>query len=79
VDPYEKIVTGMTCDGTFLAEEGRVTGGIRNLRLNRSLVEMLGRIQLLGPSVRASGEEAFEMIVPAMTVGGFHFSEVTKF
>jgi predicted Zn-dependent protease len=79
VDPYEKIVTGMTRDGTFLVEKGRVTGGIRNFRFNQSLIEMLGRIQLLGPSVRASGEETFEMIVPAMTVGNFHFSEVTKF
>src|SRR5277367_6327331 len=30
VDPYEKILTGMTRDGTFLIENGRVSGGIRN-------------------------------------------------
>jgi hypothetical protein len=29
--------------------------------------------------VRAAGEESFEMVVPAMKVGNFHFSEVTKF
>jgi len=34
---------------------------------------------LLGPARRATGEEAFEMVVPAMKINGFHFSEVTRF
>jgi len=29
--------------------------------------------------VRASGEEAFDMVVPAMMVNDFHFTEVTRF
>jgi hypothetical protein len=33
----------------------------------------------MGPAVRATGEEAFEMVVPSMKVREFHFSEVTKF
>jgi predicted Zn-dependent protease len=52
---------------------------VRNLRFNQSLLEMLRNVEMLGPVVRASGEEAFEMVVPAMKVRGFHFSEVTKF
>jgi PmbA protein len=79
VDPYEKILTGMTRDGTFLVENGKVAGGIRNFRFNESVIEMLSRVEMLSPAVRAAGEESFEMIVPAMKVGGFHFSEVTKF
>ena len=79
VDPYEKVVTGMTRDGTFLIENGRVAGGIRNFRFNQGLLEMLSNVELLGPAVRATGEEAFEMVVPAMKVRNFHFSEVTKF
>ncbi len=79
VDPYEKILTGMTRDGTFLIEEGRVTGGIRNLRFNQGMLEMLSNVELLGPSARASGEEVFEMVVPPMKVRDFHFTEVTKF
>jgi hypothetical protein len=34
---------------------------------------------MLGPAVRATGEEAFEMIVPAMKIRDFNFTEVTKF
>ncbi|HVB57505.1 MAG TPA: TldD/PmbA family protein, partial [Candidatus Acidoferrales bacterium] len=79
VDPYEKVLTGMTRDGTFLVENGRVTGGIRNLRFNQSVLEMLSNVEMLGPAVRAAGEESFEMVVPAMKVRNFHFSEVTKF
>jgi predicted Zn-dependent protease len=79
VDPYEKILTGMTRDGTFLVEDGRIVSGIRNLRFNQSLIEMLSSVEALGPAVRAAGEESFEMVVPAMKVRNFHFTEVTKF
>jgi len=79
VDPYEKVMTGMTRDGTFLVENGRVTGGIRNFRFNQSVLEMLANAEMLGPAARACGEEASDMVIPAMKVRDFHFSEVTKF
>jgi PmbA protein len=79
VDPYEKVLTGMTRDGTFLVENGKVAGGIRNFRFNQNILEMLSNVEMLGPAVRAAGEESFEMVVPAMKVNNFHFSEVTKF
>jgi PmbA protein len=79
VDPYEKVLTGMTRDGTFMVEDGRVAGGLRNFRFNQGILEMLSNVEMLGTPVRAAGEESFEMVVPAMKVRGFHFSEVTKF
>jgi predicted Zn-dependent protease len=79
VEPYEKVLTGMTRDGTFLVENGRVTGGIRNFRFNQSIIEALFNVEMLGVPVRATGEESFEMVVPPMTIRDFHFSEVTKF
>ncbi len=79
VDPYEKIMTGMTRDGLFLVEKGRVSSAVRNFRFNQSILEMLRNVEMLGPAVRATGEEAFEMVVPAMKIRDFHFSEVTKF
>lgn len=79
VDPYEKILTGMTRDGTFLIENGHVTHGLRNFRFNESLLHMLSNVEALGEPVRASGEEAFDMVVPAMKVRDFNFTEVTKF
>ena len=79
VDPYEKVMTGMTRDGLFLVENGRVTSAVKNFRFNQSLIEMLRNVELMSPAVRATGEESFEMVVPAMKVREFHFSEVTKF
>ncbi len=79
VDPYEKVMTGMTRDGTFLVENGRVAGGIKNMRFNQGVLELLSNVEMLGPAVRGAGEEAMEMVVPAMKVRNFHFTEVTKF
>jgi PmbA protein len=79
VDPYEKIFTGMTRDGAFLIENGRVVSGLRNFRFNQSLVELLSNVDALGTPVHASGEESIDMVVPAMQVRDFNFTEVTRF
>ena len=79
VDPYEKIMTGMTRDGLFLVEKGKVGSAVRNFRFNQSVLEMLRNVELLGSSHRATAEESFEMVVPPMKIGNFQFSEVTKF
>ena len=79
VDPYEKILTGMTRDGTFLVEDGKIRSGVLNFRFNESLIHLLSNVEAMGTPVRASGEESFDMVVPAMKVGEFNFTEVTKF
>jgi predicted Zn-dependent protease len=79
VEPYEKILTGMTRDGTFYVENGKLQHGIRNFRFNQSLVQMLSNVLEMGEPVRASGEESFDMVVPAMKVKDFNFTAVTKF
>ena len=79
VDPYEKIFTGMTRDGTFLIEGGRVTAGVRNFRFNQGLIEMLSNVEALSAPVRASGEETYDMVAPAMKLRDFNFTETTRF
>ena len=79
VEPFEKMLTGMTRDGTFLVENGRVQGGVRNFRFNESLIHMLSNVEAMSVPVRSSGEESFDMVVPAMKVKEFNFTEVTKF
>jgi predicted Zn-dependent protease len=79
VDPYEKIFTGMTRDGTFLVEGGRIAGGVRNFRFNQGLMEMLSNVEAMSQAVRASGEETFDMVAPAMKVREFNFTDVTRF
>jgi predicted Zn-dependent protease len=79
VDPYEKIMTGMTRDGLFLVEGGKVKNAVRNFRFNQSLIELLQNVEAMSPPLRTTAEEAFEMVVPAMKVRNFHFTEPTKF
>ena len=79
VEPFEKMLTGMTRDGTFLIENGRLRGGVRNFRFNESLIHMLSNVEAMSAPVRSCGEESFDMVVPAMKVKDFNFTEVTKF
>ena len=79
LDPYEKAMTGMTRDGLFLVEKGKISRSLRNFRFNQSILQMLRNVEALGPSHRATAEESFEMVVPPMKIKEFHFSEATKF
>jgi predicted Zn-dependent protease len=79
VDPYQKILTGMTRDGTFWIEDGQVRQGVRNLRFNQSLVDILGQVEMMSPPQRTAGEESFEMVVPAAKIREFSFVSTTKY
>jgi predicted Zn-dependent protease len=79
VDPYKKILTGMTRDGTFWIEDGQLRQGVRNLRFNQSLVDMLGQVEMMSPPQRTAGEESFEMVVPAAKIREFNFASTTKY
>lgn len=80
VDPAAKIVTGMTRDGSFLIENGKITNAVKNLRFNQSLVELLNNVIALGSAQRAVGGEGFPpAVVPAMLVDKFNFASTTIF
>lgn len=79
VEPFEKMLTGMTRDGTFYVENGKVKGGVRNFRFNESLIHLLSNVEAMSVPARSCGEESFDMVVPAMKVKDFNFTEVTKF
>jgi len=52
---------------------------VRNFRFNESLVELLSNVETMGVPQRAAGEESADMVVPAMKVRDFNFTEVTRF
>lgn len=79
VEPYEKVMTGMTRDGTFLIRDGEIAHGVKNLRFNQSVVELLNNVEGMSESVRCSGEEAFDLVTPAMKVNAFRFTEQTRY
>ncbi|HEY9085960.1 MAG TPA: TldD/PmbA family protein [Candidatus Tyrphobacter sp.] len=78
VDQKQAIVTGMTRDGTFLVEHGRVVGGVRNLRFNQSILEALRACEFSSEQVRTAGY-GFSTVVPAAKIDGFTFTSATEF
>jgi predicted Zn-dependent protease len=78
VDARKTIVTGMTRDGTFLIEGGEVTGGVRNMRFNQSIVEALGSAVFADTCARTGGY-AYSTVVPTVRLDDFTFSSGTEF
>jgi predicted Zn-dependent protease len=74
VDPKKLIVTGMTRDGTFLVENGKITQGVKNLRFNESLIHMLSNVEAISPQERIYG-----FAVPGLLVKDFAFTSATLF
>ena len=78
VDQKRAIVTGMTRDGTFLVENGAITGGVRNMRFNQSIVDALARATFANTLTRTGGY-AYSLVVPAVKIEGFRFTSGTDF
>ncbi len=68
-------ITGMTRDGTFLIENGKLTRGVKNLRFTQSVLGALSEVEMIG-SVCRMAEGA---MVPALKIGRFRFSGATEF
>jgi PmbA protein len=78
VDERQTIVTGMTRDGTFLIEDGRLARGVRNMRFNQSILEALGAAQFAGELVRAAAY-SYSIVLPAVKFERFTFTSATDF
>ncbi|MBP0016554.1 MAG: TldD/PmbA family protein [Cyanobacteria bacterium SBLK] len=72
VNPPTLEMTGMTRDGTFWIENGKISHPVKNLRFNQSFPDMLRDIDDL-TSVRRCGES----VVPGVRVKAFNFSSIT--
>lgn len=69
--------TGITRDGLFLIEKGKVTAPVVNFRFNQSLVTLLKNVVRLGTPERVEGGEGIGMIAPALVARDFSFSAVS--
>ncbi len=79
VDPMRMLLTGMTRDGLFAIEDGKVTRGLRNFRWNMSSVDMLANIRGATTPIAASDVESDPMLVPALKVADWDFTSETSF
>jgi predicted Zn-dependent protease len=81
VDPRTILFTGLTRDGTFLIENGRITRAVKNLRFNESPIFMLNNIDAMGRPVRVSASESGSagaaIVVPPLRVRDFTFTSMS--
>jgi predicted Zn-dependent protease len=78
VDPRSVLYTGLTRDGTFLIENGKITRAVKNLRFNESPLFMLNNLESLGKSERVAGTEAGGNVVfPTIKVKDFNFTSLS--
>jgi len=73
--------TGLTRDGTFLIENGKIAKPVTNFRFNQSLSDLLVNVELLGHPTRVaadeSGEASTPVVVPALKVKDFTLASVS--
>jgi predicted Zn-dependent protease len=73
LDPRTVLYTGLTRDGTFLIEKGKITTALKNFRWNESPLLMLNRLEEIG----RSEPTAAGRLMPALRVSKFDFSSVS--
>jgi len=78
VHPKKVIVTGMTRDGTFLVEGGRIVGPVRNLRFTQSYLDALAGVEAIGRERRCLRGFLGGSVVPDVRVSAFTFTGATE-
>lgn len=70
------LFTGLTRDGTFLIEDGRIARPVKNMRFNESPLFMLGKLEAIGRAERLSGDSS-GLVMPPLRVRDFHFTSLS--
>lgn len=79
VNPADLTLTGMTRDGTFLIEDGRISTAVVDFRWHDSPLRALNHVEAFTAPADAVSNEHWKMQLPALKIRDFHFSSVTRF
>jgi predicted Zn-dependent protease len=77
LQPQTLQVTGLTRDGVFLVENGKVTEPVMNFRWNESPVRVMQNAKMLSRPVRTQGAEAGSSMAPAILATDFNFASIS--
>jgi predicted Zn-dependent protease len=79
VDPRTALFTGLTRDGVFLVEDGKIKTAVRNFRFNESPLFLLNNIEAIGPAQRLAGTEAGgNIVMPTVKARDFNFTSISE-
>jgi predicted Zn-dependent protease len=79
VHPLTVVMTGMTRDGTFLIEDGRIVAPVRNFRFTQSYLEAMNQVEAIGRETRLLPSFGGSCRVPALKIRGWNFTGATEF
>ena len=79
VHPRDAVITGLTRDGTFLIENGKIAYPVKNLRYTQSYIDALAKTEMIGRELKSLGAFVGCQRVPAIKVAEFNFTGATKF
>jgi predicted Zn-dependent protease len=78
IDPRTAAYTGLTRDGVFLIENGKIKQAVRNFRFNDSPLFMLNNIEAIGPAIRLAGTEGGgDIVMPTVKARDFNFTSLS--
>ncbi|MBI3950496.1 MAG: hypothetical protein HY314_08590 [Acidobacteria bacterium] len=83
VDPRTALLTGLTRDGVWYIENGKIQYPVRNFRFNQSIIQMLapGNVEMIGAPERvgsSEGQGGSASLLPALKVKEFHFTSQSE-
>jgi predicted Zn-dependent protease len=83
VDPRTATLTGLTRDGVWWIEKGKIAYPVRNLRFNQSMIQMLapGNVEMAGPPERVGASEdqgSSAALMPALKLRAFNFTSQSE-
>lgn len=80
LNPQDLTLTGLTRDGTFWVEDGRIAHAVNNFRWNESPVRLFAAVEAMSRPERVADEDSVisPSYVPAVKASSFHFSSVSQ-
>lgn len=80
LDPMKMTLTGMTRDGFFLIEDGKIVRGLKNMRFTESVLNILSNVDMISHDQYKTGTfwGGGGTVAPIMKVNGFHFTSKTE-
>lgn len=79
VDPDKTLITGMTRDGTFMIEKGKITYPVKNMRFVVNIYETLSKVRKISSERKLYGEDIFFVLAPALLIDEFNFASKTEY
>ena len=79
VNMRQAILTGITRDGFFLIENGKISKAVRNMRFTESMLKAFNQIEEISLDYKRIASFLGASCLPAMKINNFHFTGKTSF